>query len=67
MIDYDKIDDDPVVAEVRRAREELAAEFDFDIGRMCEEMRKREATSGRKYSTRLPVTPKLPVPEKKVG
>jgi hypothetical protein len=27
MIDYEKTDDDPTVAEVRRAREELAANY----------------------------------------
>src|SRR5581483_8434212 len=34
LIDWDSIvDDDPVVAEVRRIRYELAAEFDFDSER----------------------------------
>ena len=44
MIDYDKPDDDPVVAEVRRAREEIAAGFDFNLeqpARRCSAGRQR--------------------------
>ena len=51
MINYDKPDSDPVVAEVRRAREELAAEFNYDLAALFAEMRRREATSGRTYSS----------------
>jgi hypothetical protein len=35
MIDYDKPDDDPIVAEVRRAREEILASFNYDLRAMC--------------------------------
>jgi hypothetical protein len=54
MIDYDKPDDDPVVAEVRRAREEIAAGFDFNLRAACEEMQRRQATSGRRYVSTPP-------------
>jgi len=50
MIDYDKPDDDPVVAEVRRAREELAAEFHFDLHAIFKEMRRRQALEPHKYA-----------------
>ena len=52
MIDYDKPDPDPIVAEVRRAREQLAAEFGYDLRALFAEMQKRQATSGRVYANR---------------
>jgi hypothetical protein len=58
MIDYDKADDDPIVAEVRRAREELAARFNYDLHAICEDARQREATSGRHYVSLPPRRPK---------
>ena len=51
MIDYDKIDEDPVVAEVRRIREELFAEYNYDLAAYCEAMIRRQATSGARYAT----------------
>jgi hypothetical protein len=54
MIDYDKPDDDPIVAEVRRAREEFAAEFNYDLRAICEEMQRRQAMTGRKYASLAP-------------
>jgi hypothetical protein len=36
--------EDPIVLEIRRIREELAAQFDFDVGAIFEDMRKRQAT-----------------------
>ena len=51
MIDYDKPDDDPVVAEVRRAREEMLAEYNYDLTALCDAMQRRQATSGARYAT----------------
>ncbi len=69
MIDYDKPDDDPVVAEVRRAREEIAACFNFDLRAACEEMQRRQATSGRRYAAipRGGAESGPPEPTKKAG
>jgi hypothetical protein len=69
MIDYDKPDDDPVVAEVRRAREEIAAGFDFNLRTACEEMQRRQATSGRRYVSTppRPVEAEISGPTKKAG
>lgn len=39
---------DPVVEEVRRLREEYAAQFDYDIRRIADDLRRQEETSGRK-------------------
>jgi hypothetical protein len=47
---------DPFVAEVRRAREALAARYNFDLRAMMEDIRRRQAEGGRKV-VRLP--PKL--------
>lgn len=38
--------EDPIVAEVHRIREQLAAQFNFDIHAMFADMRKRQAALG---------------------
>ena len=38
--------EDPIVAEVHRIREELAARFDFDIHAMFADMRERQKALG---------------------
>lgn len=45
--------DDPVVAEIRRIREELAARFNYDIHAIFEYARQRDAADNRKV-IRLP-------------
>lgn len=54
MIDYDKPDDDPIVAEVRRAREELAAQFNYDLSAIFKEMRRRQDLHPEKYASLEP-------------
>ncbi len=49
--------DDPIVAEVRRIREALSAEFDFDPKAIFEDLRKRQAALGEKL-VRQRVPPK---------
>jgi hypothetical protein len=39
--------EDPIVAEVRRVREDLLAAVDYDLDKLCEQLRKNEAASGR--------------------
>lgn len=39
---------DPIVEEVRRAREQHAARFKFDLKKMAADARRRERASGRK-------------------
>ncbi len=41
--------DDPIVAEVRRIREEHAAKFGYDLKAIYEDLKRRQAASGRKY------------------
>jgi hypothetical protein len=40
--------DDPIVAEVRRTRDKLAARFDYDLDAIVRNARKRERTSGHR-------------------
>jgi len=44
---------DPVVAEIRRIREELAAEFNYDLDAIVEDARRRYLNGDRKV-IRLP-------------
>lgn len=39
---------DPIVEEVRSAREAYAARFGFDVRAICRDLRKRQADSGRR-------------------
>jgi hypothetical protein len=55
--------EDPIVAGVRRAREELAARYSHDVRAIARALRKEQAASGRKVvclqPKRLPtVTPR---------
>ena len=38
--------EDPIVAEVHRTREKLAAQFDFDVKAIFADLRKRQVSSG---------------------
>ena len=37
---------DPIVAEVRKAREEFARQFNYDLHAMCEELRREQKLRG---------------------
>ncbi len=39
---------DPIVEEIHKIREEYAAEFDYDVDAMFEELRLRQSISSRK-------------------
>ncbi len=45
---------DPIVEEIRRYREEHAARYGNDLGRICEALRERQRNSTRKVVTRSP-------------
>ncbi len=60
---------DEIVEEIHRVRAEYAAKFDYDIDRMYEDIRKRQAASGRKFVSFPPRKPAVnhtrkPVAEK---
>ncbi|MGH9351711.1 MAG: hypothetical protein ACRD2G_06075, partial [Terriglobia bacterium] len=42
---------DPIVDEVRRIRDELAARFNYDLEAIYRHIKERERTSGRTYVT----------------
>jgi hypothetical protein len=46
--------EDPIVAEVHRVREELAAEFQFDVHAIFAELRKRQDASGARLIAQKP-------------
>ncbi len=48
------MNEDPIVAEIRRYRAEHAKKYDHDLGRICEALREAEAKSGRKVVHRKP-------------
>jgi hypothetical protein len=39
---------DPIIAEIRRTRDELAKRFNYDLHAIIEDARQRQAASGRK-------------------
>ena len=41
--------EDPIVAEIRRIREEYAARFNYDLWAMYEDLKEQERKSGRKF------------------
>ena len=40
---------DPIIAEVRTVRDELAARFDYDVGAIFRYIREMQQKSGREY------------------
>jgi hypothetical protein len=40
--------EDPIVADVHRTREKLAAEFDFDVKAILADLRKRQTSLGKR-------------------
>jgi hypothetical protein len=48
------IAEDPIVEEVRRIRETLAAKYNFDIKAICDAARKRQRKSGHKVVSFAP-------------
>ena len=47
---------DPIVADVRAARDQHAAQFDYDVKKIFEDIKARQESSGRKY-VRYPARP----------
>ena len=41
---------DPIIAEVRAAREKHAAQFGYDLEKIFRDLRARQKASGRKYT-----------------
>jgi hypothetical protein len=46
--------EDEILAEIHRIREEHAKAFNYDIRAICEDWRRRQEQSGRKFVTLTP-------------
>jgi len=53
--------DDPIVAEVRQARENYAAQFGNDLRAICRDLQQKQSASGRKVAAFPPQRPKAAV------
>ena len=56
---------DPIVEEVRKARDEYARKFDYDLDAICRDLRQRQGREGRQVVSFPPkpveqATPKTP-------
>jgi len=51
--------DDPIIAELRKFREEYAAKFNYDLAAICRDLREKEQRHERKLVS-LPPKPYLP-------
>lgn len=60
MIDYDKQDDDPIVAEVRRAREAYAAKFNYDLRAIFADIQRRTEEAARAGEPVVSLPPRRP-------
>ena len=45
---------DPILAEIRRYREQYAAKFNYDLAAICKDLRERQTTCGREVVSRPP-------------
>ncbi len=54
---------DPVVEEVRAAREAYARRFGYDLRALCRDLREQERTSGREF---VSLPPRRPEPSRAI-
>jgi hypothetical protein len=54
---------DPIVEEVRKARDEYAKRFNYDLDAICEDLRKKQGAEGRKVVSFPPKAVKPAVSE----
>ena len=50
--------EDPIVAEVRKARDEYARRFNYDLDAICKDLQQKQVESGRKVVSFPPKRPK---------
>ena len=50
--------DDPIVAEVRKARDEYAKRFNYDLDAICRDLQNKQLQSGRKLASFPPKRPR---------
>lgn len=49
--------DDPIVAEIRRLRNEYAQRFDYDLDAICRDLHEQQRQGGRRVVRRQPRRP----------
>lgn len=49
--------DDPIVADIRRLRDEYAQRFGYDLEAICRDLREQQLRSGRRVVKRQPKRP----------
>ena len=60
MIDYDQPDEDPVIAEARRAREEYAARFGFNLEAIFEDLKQHAQSRNASGQELVSLPPRRP-------
>jgi hypothetical protein len=50
--------DDPIVTEVRQARDDYAKRFNYDLDAICRDLQQKQQQSGRKLVSFPPKRPK---------
>ena len=50
--------EDPIVAEVRKARDDYAQRFNYDLDAICQDLQQKQQQSGRKLVSFPPKRPK---------
>ena len=50
--------EDPIVAEVRQARDEYAKRFNYDLDAICRDLQNKQTQSGRKIVSFPPKRPR---------
>lgn len=51
--------DDPIVVEVRNARDEYARRFNYDLDAICKDLQQKQSQSGKTLVALPPKRPKL--------
>ncbi len=58
------MNDDPIVEEVRKARNEYAKKFDYDLDAICRDLQKKQEQPGKKVVSFPPKPPEVVAGEK---
>ncbi len=51
--------EDPIVEEVRKARDEYAKQFDYDLAAICRDLQEKQQQSGKHLVSFPPKRPKV--------
>ena len=57
--------DDPIVAEVRKARDDYARRFNYDLDAICADLQRKQAQSGRNLVSFPPKRPRPAIADRR--